>query len=149
MTALPFPRLVRRTTPASIMMNALSLGISLSKPCGETLLYLVKHLILGVPIIFLPLSLDGRNARLTPAHSDINALILDYLTMAGYPRAAAKFSREANLQPQQGDASIQARQEITRAIHTGQIERAIRALNELDPEVRHWQFSSLQIPSLL
>ncbi|KAL3960534.1 hypothetical protein ACCO45_005651 [Purpureocillium lilacinum] len=38
--------------------------------------------------------------------SDINALILDYLTMEGYPNAAAKFSKEANLQPQQDSASI-------------------------------------------
>lgn len=69
--------------------------------------------------------------------SDINALILDYLTMEGYPKAAAKFSKEANLQPQQGDRSVKARQEIQQAIHSGHIEAAITALNELDPEVRH------------
>lgn len=57
--------------------------------------------------------------------------------MEGYPKAAAKFSKEANLQPQQGDPSIQARQEIQHAIHSGNIESAITALNDLDPEVRH------------
>ncbi|KAJ8128506.1 hypothetical protein O1611_g5127 [Lasiodiplodia mahajangana] len=41
--------------------------------------------------------------------SDINALILDYLTVAGYPNAAAKFSSEANLQPQQPTSAIQQR----------------------------------------
>src|SRR6478609_3251354 len=40
---------------------------------------------------------------------DINALILDYLTMEGYPNAAAKFSKEANLQPHQSEQTIQAR----------------------------------------
>jgi len=68
--------------------------------------------------------------------SDINALILDYLMMEGYPNAAAKFCKEANLQPQQPDPSIQTRQDIQHAIHSGNIETAISALNKLDPEVR-------------
>jgi hypothetical protein len=55
--------------------------------------------------------------------------------MEGYPKAAAKFSKEANLQPQQEDSSITARQEIQHAIHTGNIETAIEGLNDLDPEV--------------
>jgi glucose-induced degradation protein 8 len=67
--------------------------------------------------------------------SDINALILDYLTMEGYPNAAAYFSQEANLEPQQEDDSIRARQDIQNSIMTGNIEAAIEALNELDPEV--------------
>ncbi|KAJ6788479.1 hypothetical protein PWT90_02624 [Aphanocladium album] len=67
--------------------------------------------------------------------SDINALILDYLTMEGYPNAAAKFSKEANLQPQQDMASIRARQEIQNCIHSGNIQSAIETLNELDPDL--------------
>lgn len=68
--------------------------------------------------------------------SDINALILDYLTMEGYPNAAAKFSQEANLQPQQDTCSILARQQIQNCIHGGDIQTAIETLNDLDPEVR-------------
>jgi hypothetical protein len=68
-------------------------------------------------------------------YSDINALILDYLTLEGYPLAAAKFSKEANLQPQQEEESIQARQEIQHHIHAGNFEAAIESLNELDPTV--------------
>lgn len=68
-------------------------------------------------------------------HSDINALILDYLTTEGYPKAAAKFCKEANLQPQQENSAVQTRQEIQHAIHSGNIEAAISALNEFDPEV--------------
>lgn len=74
--------------------------------------------------------------------SDINALILDYLTMAGYPNAAAKFSTEANLQPQQDDESITARQQIQNSIHKGDIQTAIDALNDLDPEVRSLVFAT-------
>lgn len=73
---------------------------------------------------------------LTVHPSDINALILDYLTLEGYPMAAAKFSKEANLQLQQEDVAIKARQQIKQHIHNGNIQQAIEALNDLDPEVR-------------
>jgi glucose-induced degradation protein 8 len=67
--------------------------------------------------------------------SDINALILDYLTVAGYPNAAAKFSSEANLPPQQPAPYIQIRQKIQRLIHKGEIENAIQELNAEYPSV--------------
>ncbi|KAH9883785.1 CTLH/CRA C-terminal to lish motif domain-containing protein [Xylariomycetidae sp. FL2044] len=67
--------------------------------------------------------------------SDINALILDYLTVAGYPNAAANFSTEANLQPQQSSNAIQARQQIQTYIHKGEVEEATQALNDLDPTI--------------
>lgn len=56
--------------------------------------------------------------------------------MEGYPLAAAKFSKEANLQPRQEDRAIKVRQEIKNSIHQGDIQRAINELNELDPTVR-------------
>ena len=68
--------------------------------------------------------------------SDINALILDYLTTEGYPSAAAKFSKEANLPPQQEEESIKARRRVLHSIHSGRIQEAIEALNELEPQVR-------------
>lgn len=74
---------------------------------------------------------------LTWTSSDINALILDYLEMEGYPNAAAKFSKEANLQPHQVDGTIKVRQQIQKAIHTGSIQSAIEALNDFDSEVRY------------
>lgn len=67
--------------------------------------------------------------------SDINALILDYLVMEGYPNAAAKFSKEANLQSHPADDSIQRRQQIQNSIYTGNIQSAIELLNDFDPEV--------------
>ena len=56
--------------------------------------------------------------------------------MEGYPNAAANFSKEANLQPQQEDAAIAARQRIQAWIHMGDVQNAIDALNELDSQVR-------------
>jgi hypothetical protein len=67
--------------------------------------------------------------------SDINALILDYLTTEGYPSAAARFSKEANLRPHQEEESVKARQQIQHSIHLGSIQEAIDGLNELDPQV--------------
>lgn len=55
--------------------------------------------------------------------------------MEGYPKAAANFSEEANLQPQQDEPSISARQKIQHAIHMGHINDAINGLNSLDPEI--------------
>ncbi len=75
--------------------------------------------------------------------SDINALILDYLTTEGYPSAAAKFSKEANLPPQKEEESIKARRKILHFIHSGKIQEAIESLNELEPQVRTYT------PSLL
>ncbi|KIH92259.1 CTLH domain-containing protein [Sporothrix brasiliensis 5110] len=74
------------------------------------------------------------NAVKTPK-SDINALILDYLTMEGYPQAAANFSKEANLPPQQDKSFVHARQQIRSAIHNGKIDEAITLLNHFNPEL--------------
>ncbi|CAJ2512248.1 Uu.00g052630.m01.CDS01 [Anthostomella pinea] len=87
--------------------------------------------------------------------SDVNTLILDYLTVAGYPNAAAKFSTEANLQPQQPTSAIQSRQRIRTAIHKGEIAGAIEDLNELDPSILdkdeplHFALLRLQLMELI
>lgn len=65
----------------------------------------------------------------------MNALILDYLTVGGYSRAAASFAAEANLDPQQDSESMRIRQGIQNAIHDGKVHEAIQALNDMDPEV--------------
>lgn len=85
-------------------------------------------------------------SKLTTTYSDINVLILDYLTMEGYPNAAAKFSKEANLAPHQDIASIKARQDIQTCIYSGNIQSAIETLNELDPEVSSF-FPSSHFPA--
>jgi hypothetical protein len=74
--------------------------------------------------------------------SDINALILDYLTTEGYPSAAARFSKEANLRPQQEEESVKARRQIQHSIHSGDIQEAVDTLNELEPQVSRRIFLS-------
>lgn len=78
--------------------------------------------------------------------SDINALILDYLTTEGYTSAAAKFSTEANLRPQQEAESVRARQSIQHSIHLGSIQVAIEELNELEPQVSNTTFPTFFPP---
>ncbi|CAK7218368.1 hypothetical protein SCUCBS95973_003460 [Sporothrix curviconia] len=81
------------------------------------------------------LSFETRVGNVKSSKSDINALILDYLTMEGYPQAAANFSKEANLKPQQDGSFVNTRQQIQNAIHGGQIEDAISLLNHFNPEI--------------
>jgi hypothetical protein len=68
-------------------------------------------------------------------HRDINLVIMDYLVSEGYPRAAEKFAKEANIQLPLEEESIQSRVEIRRAIHAGDIDAAITKINDLNPQV--------------
>jgi len=98
---------------------------------------------------------ERRAEDVKPLKSDINALIFDYLTTEGYPSAAAKFSKEANLRPQQEQESLQARRRIQHSIHSGHIQEAIEALNELEPQVLdsnpslHFALLRLQLVELI
>jgi len=98
---------------------------------------------------------ETRVEDVKPMKSDINALILDYLTTEGYPSAAAKFSKEANLRPNQEEESVKARQQIQHSIHLGSIQDAIEALNELEPQVLdsnpslHFALLRLQLVELI
>ncbi|KAE9371487.1 hypothetical protein N431DRAFT_426146 [Stipitochalara longipes BDJ] len=98
---------------------------------------------------------ERRVEDIKPLKSDINALILDYLTTEGYPSAAAKFSKEANLRPQQEEESVKARRQIQHSIHSGNIQEAVDALNELEPQVLdsnpslHFALLRLQLVELI
>jgi len=73
----------------------------------------------------------------------------------GYPSAADKFSKEANLHPQQEEESLIARRQIIQSIHSGQIQEAIEALNDLEPQVLdsnpslHFALLRLQLVELI
>jgi len=60
---------------------------------------------------------------------------MDYLVSEGYPRAAEKFAKEANIQLPLEEESIQSRVEIRQAIHAGDIDTAITKINDLNPQV--------------
>jgi len=98
---------------------------------------------------------ERRVDDIKPMKSDINALILDYLTTEGYPSAAAKFSKEANLSPRQEEDTVKARQQVQHSIHMGSIQDAIEALNDLEPQVLdnnpslHFALLRLQLVELI
>jgi len=70
-----------------------------------------------------------------PSKTDINFVIMDYLVSEGYPRAAEKFAKEANIHLPLEEESILARVEIRRAIHAGDIDTAITKINDLNPQI--------------
>lgn len=60
---------------------------------------------------------------------------MNYLIIEGFQSAAAKFAQEANISPMIDLASIQDRVKIRSAILEGDIEAAVKMINDLDPEV--------------
>ncbi|KAF2265835.1 hypothetical protein CC78DRAFT_532208 [Lojkania enalia] len=70
-----------------------------------------------------------------PSKADINFVVMDYLISEGYPRAAHKFAKEANIQLPVQEDSIQSRVEIRRAIHAGDIDTAINKINDINPQI--------------
>ena len=62
---------------------------------------------------------------------------MDYLVSEGYPRAAEKFAKEANIHLPLEEESIQSRVEIRQAIHAGDIDTAVTKINDLNPQVRY------------
>ncbi|KAI9901441.1 hypothetical protein N3K66_003258 [Trichothecium roseum] len=98
---------------------------------------------------------ERRVDQVRSSKSNINELILNYLTMEGYPKAAANFCKEANLEPPQDEDMMEARQQIQDFILRGEIQSAIEALNELDPlildknESVHFALLRLQLVELI
>ncbi|KAL5349235.1 hypothetical protein ACLOAV_005523 [Pseudogymnoascus australis] len=80
-------------------------------------------------------SFESRMEDVKPSKSDLNVLILDYLTAEGYPTAAERFSKEANLSPSKQQDSVLLRNRIQHDIHLGSIQNAIEAINELNPQI--------------
>ena len=60
---------------------------------------------------------------------------MDYLISEGYPSAAEKFAKEANMLLPVDEESIQYRVEIRKAIHAGDIDTAVNKINDLNPQV--------------
>ncbi|KAK1751979.1 CTLH/CRA C-terminal to lish motif domain-containing protein [Echria macrotheca] len=98
---------------------------------------------------------DSRVTEVKSNKSDINALVLDYLTMEGYTKAAAKFSKEANLPLRHPEDLVAAQQNIKLSILRGDIETAISGINELDHEILdkdpqlHFSLLRLQLVELI
>jgi len=68
---------------------------------------------------------------------------MDYLINEGYPSAAVKFAKEANVTLPVDEESIKKRVDIKDAIHSGNIMIAIDHINAVDPLVRNNHFHFL------
>lgn len=66
---------------------------------------------------------------------DLNRLIMNYLVVEGYKDAAEKFCQETNMTPIIDLACMDARMNIRTAINHGNIQDAIRQVNDLNPEI--------------
>lgn len=60
---------------------------------------------------------------------------MEYLITEGYPSAAEKFAREANIEHGPDHSMIAQRVQIRESIHRGDLQEAIELINDLDPEV--------------
>ena len=67
--------------------------------------------------------------------SDLNGVVMDYLVSEGYPDAAAKFAKEANIPSRVDVDTIHERVEIRNLIYREQIQEAIEKINEINPQV--------------
>lgn len=98
---------------------------------------------------------EARLEEEKPSKTDINFVIMDYLINEGYPSAAAKFAKEANIRPYADTESIQQRVDIRNAIHAGDIQLAIERINELNPQILdtnaelHFSLLRLQLVELI
>ncbi|KAL0578709.1 hypothetical protein V5O48_003265 [Marasmius crinis-equi] len=84
---------------------------------------------------------DQRLHQVPLTKQDLNRLIMDYLVIEGYKSAAEEFAQEAQLASAPGRPlevdfeSIESRMNIREALQRGDIEDAIRRVNELNPEI--------------
>lgn len=98
---------------------------------------------------------EARLEEEKPSKMDINFVIMDYLINEGYPAAAAKFAKEANIRPYVDSEAIQQRVDIRNAVHAGDIQLAIERINELNPQILdtnpelHFSLLRLQLIELI
>lgn len=60
---------------------------------------------------------------------------MDYLISEGYPDAAAKFAKEANVSSRVDVDTVHERVEIRNLIYRERIQEAIEKINEINPQV--------------
>lgn len=67
--------------------------------------------------------------------SDMNKLVMNYLSTEGYKEAAEHFAEETGTKSPIDLSTIDARMQVREAIQSGDIPRAIGLINDLDPDV--------------
>ena len=82
-----------------------------------------------------------------PSREVINDIVMNYLVIQGYKEGAYKFMKEAGVKgkscfsvlksnvAEMDDRLIDERIEVRKMIERGQIEEAIKKMNEINPEI--------------
>ena len=89
---------------------------------------------------------EARKSHIQPSRPLINELIMNYLVVEGYKEGALKFQKEAGIQgkyyinvymclAEMDHELIDARIEVRRMIENGEIEEAIKKVNNINPEI--------------
>jgi glucose-induced degradation protein 8 len=71
------------------------------------------------------------------SRDELNKLVMNYLILEGHKEGALNFQKESGLQCDDMIDSdiIDARVQVKKLILAGELDQAIKALNELNPEV--------------
>ncbi len=69
------------------------------------------------------------------SRDELNKLVMNYLVLEGHKEGAINFQRESGLPCELDADTIDARVQIKKLIQSGEIEQAIKALNDLNPEI--------------
>ena len=75
-------------------------------------------------------------SQIIPNKEDMDKLVMNFLVLEGYKEGAIKFQQESGIKADIDHGQIDARIEIRKLITDGNIEEAIKEINELNPEVR-------------
>ena len=76
-----------------------------------------------------------RMDQIVPSGNLMDELVMNFLIHEGYKEGALCFAQESGIRAQIDTESIDARIMIKRLILAGDIEEAIRQINEVNPEV--------------
>uniref|UniRef100_A0A2P2LFV1 Glucose-induced degradation protein 8 homolog n=1 Tax=Rhizophora mucronata TaxID=61149 RepID=A0A2P2LFV1_RHIMU len=66
---------------------------------------------------------------------DMNKLVMNFLVTGGYVEAAEKFQIESGTEPDIDLATITDRMAVKRAVQCGNVEDAIKKVNDLNPKI--------------
>lgn len=78
---------------------------------------------------------ERRLAAVELRKEDLNQLVMNFLVTEGYVEAAEIFEKESGTAPGVDLGAITERMHIRKAVQSGNVEAAIEAVNDLNPEI--------------
>ena len=87
-----------------------------------------------------------------PSRTDLNSVIMEFIVKEGFKDAAVEFQRETGIDPGLDENVMDQQIRIRKAVEAGNIQMAVEAVNQLDPEILDTNsqlFFHLQLQQLL